>query len=95
MSYRADIASFNINKARITIFLKYFEFADVFSSELASELSKYTKINDYAINLINDMQPFYRPIYSLELIEFRTLKTYIETDLANGFIRSSKCVADA
>ena len=43
----------------------------------------------------DDKQPPYRPIYSLGLVELETLKTYIETNLANGFIRPSKSPASA
>ena len=39
-------------------------------------------------------QPPYGPIYSLGSVELETLKTYIETNLANGFIRLSKSPAD-
>lgn len=53
-------------------------------------LPKYTKINTYAIDLEEDKQPLYRPIYSLRPIKLETLKTYIKTNLANSFIRLSK-----
>lgn len=49
-------------------------------------LPKYTKINIYAINLKKSKQPLYGPIYSLELVELNTLKTYIKTNLAKDFI---------
>ena len=65
---------------------KYSDFADIFSKKSAKILSKYTKINKYAIKLENNKQPSYRPIYSLGLAKFKTLKTYIKTNLANGFI---------
>ena len=42
------------NNALTTIFTKYSDFADVFSPELASKLSKHTGINDYAIKLVDD-----------------------------------------
>ena len=83
------------NKALNSILTKYSDFADVFSLELASELPEYTEINDHAIKLVDNRQPFYRPIYSLEPVELKTLKTYIETNLANGFIRLSKSPARA
>ena len=35
------------------------------------------------------------PIYNLGPVELETLKTYIKTNLANGFIRSSKSPAGA
>ena len=74
---------------------EYANFADVFSPDLAAELSEYTGINDHAIELVDDQQPFYGPIYSLGPIELETLKAYIETNLANGFIRPSTSPAGA
>lgn len=44
----------------------------------------------HAIDLEPDKLSFYGPIYSLGLIELKTLKVYIETNLANGFIWPSK-----
>ena len=52
------------------------------------ELLENTRINEYAIELKKGKQPSFGPIYSLELIELETLKTYIEINLANSFIRS-------
>ena len=60
---------------------------NVFFPDLAFELPKYTKINDYTIKLVNDQQLPYKPIYSLGPVELETLKTYIGTNLANEFIR--------
>ena len=83
------------NKAPILISTEYSDFADIFFPELASELLEHTKINDYAIKLVDDRQPLYEPIYSLGLIELETLKTYIKTNLKNDFIRPSKFSAEA
>ena len=38
---------------------EYLDFADVFSLDLASELPKYTGINDHAIELVDGQQPRY------------------------------------
>ena len=54
------------------------------------ELPKLTGINNHAIKLEEGKQPPFSPIYSLGPVELETLKTYIETNLANGFIRPSK-----
>ena len=62
---------------------------------MASELPKYTGINNHAIELVNCQQLPYGSIYSLGPIELETLKAYIETNLANGFIRLSKSPAGA
>ena len=68
---------------------------DVFLPDLASELPEYTRINDHAIELVEGQQPPYGPIYSRGSVELETLKAYIETNLANGFIRPSKSPAGA
>ena len=78
------------NEALTSISTKYSDFADVFSPKLASKLFKYTRINYHAIELVDDQQPLYEPIYSLGPVELETLKTYIETNLANSFIRLFK-----
>ena len=52
-------------------------------------------MNKHAIKLEKDKQPPFGPIYSLGPVELETLKTYIETNLANGFIRPSKSPAGA
>ena len=52
-----------------------------------------TKANEHIIKLEKGKQPPYRPIYSLEPVVFETFKTYIKTNLANSFIRTSKSPA--
>ena len=74
---------------------KHSDFADVFSKKSAKVLPEYTGINKHAIELKNGKQPPYGPIYSLGLVELKTLKTYIEINLANGFIWPSKSPAGA
>ena len=74
---------------------EYSDFVDVFSPDLSSELPEHTGINDHAIELVDGQQPPYGPIYSLGPVELETLKAYIETNLANGFIRPSKSPAGA
>ena len=69
--------------------VEYADFANVFSPYLASELSKHTGINNHAIELVDGQQSTYGPIYSLGPVELETLKAYIKTNLANGFIRLS------
>ena len=49
-------------------------------------LLETTNFNQHTIKFQEDQQPSYMPIYSLGPIELKTLKTYIETNLANGFI---------
>ena len=52
-------------------------------------------MNKHVIELEKNKQPFFGPIYSLGPIELETLKIYIETNLANGFIWLSKSSAGA
>lgn len=91
---RAQIALLKVDKTLITVFSKYYDFADVFYPELAAELLKHKKFNNYVINLVNGKQILYGPIYSLELLEVETLKTYIKIILAHSFIRSFKSSAN-
>lgn len=59
------------------------------------ELSKNTGINKNIIQLIEDNQPLYEPIYTLSLIELETLKGYIKTHLKIVFIWLSKFLTSA
>ena len=68
---------------------------DIFFPDFAFKLPEYTRINDYAIKLVDDEQPSYKPIYSLKLVELEIRKAYIETNLANGFIKLSKLLTGA
>ena len=72
---------------------EYSDFSNIFSSNSIVELPEHTGINDYPINLLNDKQPPYDPIYGLESMELKILKTYIKANLASGFIRPSKSPA--
>ena len=94
-SRRPQISGLIAKQASTKVPAEYLDFADVFSLNLASELPKYTGINDHAIELVKGWQPPYGLIYSLEPLELKTLKAYIETNLANRFIRPSKSSAGA
>lgn len=75
-------------------FAKYFDFSDIFSLDLTSELSKHIRINNHFIKLITGQQLPYRAIYSLELVEMETLKDYVKINLANRFIWQFKLLVD-
>ena len=90
--HKSQISGLIAEKVSIKVSIQYSNFA---SLNLASKLSKHTKINDHAIKLVDGQQPPYRPIYSLGLVKLETLKAYIETNLANGFIIPSKSPAGA
>ena len=79
----------------VTVPVEYSDFADVFSEKSANVLPERTGANEHAIELEEGKQPPYGPIYSLGPVELETLKTYIETNLANGFIRALKSPAGA
>ena len=84
-----------VKEASTKVPAEYSNFADVFFPDLASKLTEHTKINDHAIEQVDSQQLSYGPIYSLWPVELETMKTYIEINLANGFIISSKSPADA
>ena len=52
-------------------------------------------MNEHSIELEEGKQPHFGLIYSLGPMELETLKSYIKTNLANGFIRPSKSPARA
>ena len=78
------------NEAFTEILAKYFNYSNVFSAENKAKFLENTGINEHAIKLEEGKQPLFGPIYSLGSVELETLKTYIKTNLANGFIRPSK-----
>ena len=94
LSHRPQISDLIIKEACTKSPNKYVNFVDVFSPNLASKLPAHTAINDYVIKLVDSQQLSYGPIYNLKPVELATLKAYIETSLANRFIRSSKSLAD-
>ena len=94
-SHRSQVSGLITEEAPTKVPAKYSDFANVFSPDLASKLPKHTRINGYAIELVDGQQPPYGPIYSLGPMELETVKAYIESNLANGFIRPSKSPAGA
>ena len=94
-SWAAQIGLLKANKAPTIVPAEYFDYTDVFSSELAAELPEHTGTNDHSIELENVKQPPYGSIYSLGPVELEMLKAYFETNLVNSFIRPSKSPAGA
>lgn len=94
-SQRVQITLLKVNETSISLLLKYIDFVNLIFKYLAFELPKYIGITNNAIKPITEQQSTYELIYSLELIELETLKTYIKTILANGLIRLSKFSAGA
>ena len=92
---QAQVRALLFNKALIEVPAEYSDYSDVFSAEHAAELPENTGMNKHAIELEEGKQPPFGPIYSLGPVELETLKTYIKTNLANGFIRPFKSPAGA
>ena len=80
---------------KVTVPAKCLDFTDVFSEELANILPERTGANGHAIELEVGKKLPYGPIYNLGPVELKTLKTYIKTNLAKGFIRVSKSPVEA
>ncbi len=90
LSKIAQIAHLKADEAPSKVPSKYANFADVLFLKFAAKLPKHTEINNPTIELVDDWQSLYSPIYSLELIKLEILKTYIQNNLANSFIRPFK-----
>jgi hypothetical protein len=74
--------------------VRYKDYVDVFSKERAETLAPHRPI-DHVIDLEPDFKLPYGRIYNLSEVELETLKAYIETTLANGFIQRSSLPAAA
>ena len=79
----------------VTVPTEYSDFTDVFLEKFANVFSERTRANEHAIELEEGKQIPYGPIYSLVPVELKTFKTYIKTNLANGFIQASKSPTNA
>ena len=90
-TYEAQIAS--LTGKKIGIFAKYFDFFNIFSLNSTEEQLEYNRINNHPINILDNKQLPYSPIYCLDLVGLETLKTYLKANLAIGFIRLSKSPA--
>ena len=90
-----QVGALLFDKAPTEVSAEYSDYSNVFSAENAAKLSENTGINGHAIELEESKQPPFRPIYSLGQVELETLKIYIKTNLANGFIWPSKSPAGA
>ena len=87
---QAQVRALLFDKALTEIPAEYSDYSNIFSAKNVAELPENTGINEHVIELEEDKQPPFSPIYSLRPIELEILKTYIETNLANGFIRLFK-----
>ena len=87
---KPQISSLIIEETPTKVSNKYVNFMNIFFLNLVFKLPERNGINNHIIKLVNSQQPAYEPIYSLGPIELKTLKAYIETNLANKFIRPSE-----
>ena len=92
---QAQVGALLFNKAPTKVPTEYSDYSDVFSAENTVELPENIRINEHAIKLEEGKQPSFGPIYSLRPVELEILKTYIKTNLTNGFIRLFKSPAKA
>ena len=92
---QAQVEALLFDKALTKVLAKYSNYSNVFSVKYAAKLLENTKINKHAIKLEKSKQSSFKSIYSLRLIKLETLKTYIKTNLTNGFIQASKSLAGA
>ena len=92
---QAQVGALLFDEAPTKVPVEYSDYSNVFSAQNVAELPENTGMNEHAIELEESKQLPFGPIYSLEPVELETLKTYIKTNLANGFIRPSKSLARA
>ena len=90
---KAQVRALLFNKASTEVLAEYSDYNNIFLVEHAVELPENTKINEHAIKLNKSKQLSFGSIYSLRSVELETLKTYIEINLANGFIWPFKSLA--
>ncbi len=77
-----------------TILKAYRDLANVFSPSNANFLPPH-RDEDHAIELKPEKTPSFDPLYNLSEYQLKTLRGYIDKNLANGFIRPSKSSAGA
>ena len=74
------------DKTLIELLAEYSDYSNIHSAENAIKLAENTKKNEHIIELEEDKQPIFNPIYSLELVELEILKTYMKINLTTSFI---------
>ena len=92
---QAQVGALLFDKGPTEIPAEYSDYSDIFSVENAAGLPNNIGINEHVIKLEDNKQSPFGPLYSLGSVELETLKTYITTNMANSFIRSSKSLVRA
>ena len=80
---------------KVIVLAKYLSFTDIYLKQLIVEFLEYSYINKYIINLEEDKQLFYKPIYSFKPIKLEIFKTYINSNRANNFINLCQSLTKA
>jgi hypothetical protein len=68
------------------ISVRFNDYADVIRHDMTATLAWHQPI-DHAIDLETGFNLLYGQVYNLSDVELETLKLYIDTNLANGFIQ--------
>ena len=92
---QAQVGALLSDKTPTKILVKYSNYNNIFLMENVAKLLENIGMNEHAIKLEEGKQLPFDPIYSSELVKFKTLKTYIKTNLANSFIQPSRSPAGA
>ena len=74
---QAQVGVLLFDKAFTKISAEYSDYSNVFSAEKTAKLPENIGMNEHAIKLEKNRQPPFGSIYSLGLVELKTLKTYI------------------
>ena len=83
---QAQVRVLLFDKASTKVLAEYSNYNNIFLTKNAVKLLENTGINEHAIELEKGKQLPFSPIYSLGPIKLEILKTYIKTNLVNGFI---------
>lgn len=89
-----DLKQRDFDNSKVLLPLDYWDFAEVFSDADANKFPEHG-LHNHAIDLIDEKQPPYGPVYNLSEVELTVLRQYIDKHLANEFIRPSKSPAGA
>ena len=92
---KVQVGALLFNETSIEVPAEYSNYSNIFPVENVAKLPKNTEINEHAIKLEKDKQLPFGPIYNLDPVKLKMLKTYIKTNLANGFIHPLKSPAGA
>ena len=87
---KAQVGALIFDETPIAVSTEYSNYSNIFSVKYTIELPEYIEINNHTIKLEEDKRLPFGPIYNLGSIELEILKTYIEINLANNFIRLFK-----